>query len=511
MQSTYNLKVKWGKQMFDVEVQTSEPVTAFKAQLYSLTGVPVEKQKIMGLKGGNVKDNAKWEELGLKEGKKVMLIGSAEEMPPPPTEKVVFVEDLSVEDQARLAVVNPPGLQNLGNTCYLNATLQCFRGVPELAAALAKYAPQEQSPPAMLTAAIRGLWEEVSASTDKVVPLSFVMMFRQLLPQFAERAQNGGFKQQDAEECWTTLLSMLSTQLPRNAMDKLFMGELTETMQCLEAADEPPSVRTSTFGKLTCNITADTNYLVEGLKAGMSEEIEKSSSSLGRSALYLKSAAISKLPAYLTVSMVRFFWKANDQVKAKILRSVKFPMELDVFDMCSPDLQAKLRVNREVILAAQEAATEAALDARAGSAAKDKDDAEAAPADDEPAPMDVAAPSSLTPSTSADAAASFPYAPLDIDNMPDLPNKTGMYELCGVVTHQGRSADAGHYVGWVRDAGDRWMKFDDDVVTEVSPDEILKLSGGGDWHVGYILLYRCRRHPELESASVDAPAASSSS
>jgi ubiquitin carboxyl-terminal hydrolase 14 len=29
----------------------------------------------------------------------------------------------------------------------------------------------------------------------------------------------------------------------------------------------------------------------------------------------------------------------------------------------------------------------------------------------------------------------------------------GTYELYGVVTHKGRSADAGHYMGWVRIKG----------------------------------------------------------
>jgi ubiquitin carboxyl-terminal hydrolase 14 len=33
------------------------------------------------------------------------------------------------------------------------------------------------------------------------------------------------------------------------------------------------------------------------------------------------------------------------------------------------------------------------------------------------------------------------------------------------------------------------MKFDDDVVSPVTSDEILRLSGGGDWHVAYVLLY----------------------
>lgn len=33
------------------------------------------------------------------------------------------------------------------------------------------------------------------------------------------------------------------------------------------------------------------------------------------------------------------------------------------------------------------------------------------------------------------------------------------------------------------------MKFDDDVVTPVSTEDILRLSGGGDWHCAYVLLY----------------------
>jgi hypothetical protein len=48
--------VKWGKQKFEnVELDTSAPVELFKAQLYALTSVPPERQKIMGVKGGTVK------------------------------------------------------------------------------------------------------------------------------------------------------------------------------------------------------------------------------------------------------------------------------------------------------------------------------------------------------------------------------------------------------------------------------------------------------------------------
>lgn len=68
-------------------------------------------------------------------------------------------------------------------------------------------------------------------------------------------------------------------------------------------------------------------------------------------------------------------------------------------------------------------------------------------------------------------------------------NNSGYYKLQAVLTHRGRSSSSGHYVAWIRQKGDTWMKCDDDVVTPVTSDEVLKLSGGGDWHCAYVLLY----------------------
>ena len=66
----------------------------------------------------------------------------------------------------------------------------------------------------------------------------------------------------------------------------------------------------------------------------------------------------------------------------------------------------------------------------------------------------------------------------------------GTYQLVGVVTHKGRSSDSGHYVGWVHFKDDDWVKYDDDVVSQVGIDDILNLKGGGDWHMAYLLIYR---------------------
>jgi len=68
------------------------------------------------------------------------------------------------------------------------------------------------------------------------------------------------------------------------------------------------------------------------------------------------------------------------------------------------------------------------------------------------------------------------------------------------LTHKGRSSSSGHYVAWVKKEKDDWLMFDDDKVAPCKGEDILKLSGGGDWHCAYVLLYG-PRVLELEADS----------
>ena len=65
-----------------------------------------------------------------------------------------------------------------------------------------------------------------------------------------------------------------------------------------------------------------------------------------------------------------------------------------------------------------------------------------------------------------------------------------------MLTHKGRSSSSGHYVAWVRQKGDTWIECNDDDVRPIHVDDVMKLSGGGDWHTAYLLLYGPRRLPK---------------
>lgn len=72
------MSVKWNKNAYDVEVDTTQPASVFKFQMFSLTGVPPERQKIM-VKGGLLKDDSDWGKVNLKPKQKLMMMGLADE------------------------------------------------------------------------------------------------------------------------------------------------------------------------------------------------------------------------------------------------------------------------------------------------------------------------------------------------------------------------------------------------------------------------------------------------
>eukprot|EP00882_Tetradesmus_deserticola_P029394 GHRQ01032928.1.p2 GENE.GHRQ01032928.1~~GHRQ01032928.1.p2 ORF type:complete len:103 (+),score=36.22 GHRQ01032928.1:751-1059(+) len=88
------VNVKWGKEVFsDVDLDTTQPPMVFKSQLFTLSGVPPDRQKVL-IKGGQLKDD-EWGKQQPKDGMTIMMMGSADEIKvEAPTNAPKFVEDL---------------------------------------------------------------------------------------------------------------------------------------------------------------------------------------------------------------------------------------------------------------------------------------------------------------------------------------------------------------------------------------------------------------------------------
>lgn len=80
------------------------------------------------------------------------------------------------------------------------------------------------------------------------------------------------------------------------------------------------------------------------------------------------------------------------------------------------------------------------------------------------------------------------------DDQPVLEHSQGssVYDLAAVIRHSGSTGN-GHYVAYARNfASNRWFKFDDDQVREVTADQVQDQQA-------YVLVYERRKHSIVES------------
>ncbi|GMH36592.1 hypothetical protein BSKO_04465 [Bryopsis sp. KO-2023] len=480
------VNVKWGKEVFkEVEVDMDQPPLVFKTQLYTLSGVPPDRCKVM-VKGKLLGDET-WTGVKLKEGQQMMMMGSPDAVPVVAPEKApVFLEDLPEEEQDAAPLAGyGAGLKNLGNTCYMNSTLQCLYAVPELRRALQTYTERGNpaDPSDQLTTAAAGLFREIDRSRTSVLPVRFLLTLRTKFPQFSETGEGGIYKQQDAEECWSQVVHTLGEKLQGGkdrsvpVIKELFGLDFETDLVCKESSEVIFNQTNST--KLVCVIPffgAVVNHLHEGIEESLKADREQISEALGKNVLFEGTSKITRLPPYLVVQMVRFYYRRDTQQKAKILKKIPFPETLDTYKFCCEELQSKLDGPRKRTEQLREAEI----------AAKNPSKSEPKNGDENGAGVSGSGETQDGDGDTVMGEGSSSISPVVDGTM------TGMYELFGLLTHKGRSADSGHYVGWVKEQDGQWIQFDDDTMIPMKNEDIMKLNGGGDWHMAYLLLYRAK-------------------
>lgn len=490
-----HVNVKWGREVLkDVELDTQESPLDFKLKLFSLTGVVPARQRLIS-SGKLLKDE--WTDVpSITEGSTFMLVGTSVSIPVIPKKPTPcntrslkafdhlkqhpltvggFVDFGDSRDPSNLKKqAGNAGLKNLGNTCYLNAVIQFLSAATNFREELKSLQVKETSNQKNVVKALIDVWQEIESSPLVVRPSALLENLRSSYAEFGVTDPMGLHIQQDANECLQILMrhcgdSMMDIQNPsRNVADEYFGIDFSVKYKNLDNESDPISFGTEHHRFLNCYITPEVKYMFAGIQLRFKDTVRKQAKGSDVNSSFQKTMTITRLPMYLIVTFVRFYYKGGPQhVNAKILKDIKFPEFLDVQDLCDPSLVEKLAPMRALIRKHEDSVI-------MGQSPRTTDTssiAECAPAD-------------LQPN-------SFPE---DLGS-----GNSGLYELASIITHKGRSASSGHYVAWINNAklgrSSMWRQYDDDVVREVTSRQILDLSGGGDWHTAYVLLYRSRTVP----------------
>ncbi|KAG6867724.1 hypothetical protein C0993_011945 [Termitomyces sp. T159_Od127] len=504
--------IKHAGKIYDLSLDPALPPAVFKDAVYHATGVPVDRMKVM-VKGGVLKvdsslslpilipslvaqDDSSWQKIGPKAGQTFMVIGAAGELPKPPAKPTVFLEDMGDAELAE-ALAKPVGLRNLGNTCYMNASVQALRAIPELQVALTAPSLQSATP---LPAALRDLYANMARTSDTVTPMGFLSTLRQVNPQFAEMDRSGKqlggtYAQQDAEECFGQIINTLRNVPGLNAdgsssgtspqastdvkkfVEQYLMGSMRRELTCDEAPEEPASVTTENVLKIECNINITTNFMLTGImnarRSSLDQKVEKRSPFLGRDAIYSQKSRITRLPGYLVVHMVRFAWRQDIQKKAKIMRKVKFPLEFDALDLVTDDLRAKLlpasrklkeiekeRLERRKVRKRTKNAPPPTSSTLAPVATTDVEMGDATAVIAVGGPTSDAVIEKGKTVAGGELEDESVYRAKEKEELEPLISEdvkrdvgasiSGLYDLVAIVTHKGAAADAGHYIGFAK-------------------------------------------------------------
>lgn len=424
----------------------------------------------------------------IKPNATIMVLGTPDsQLTSKPKQISKFIEDLGPEAQTHHFHDSPTGFKNLGNTCYLNATLQALFCIKPLQEKILNFEMNTILSGADLHTTL--IYELKTCfqvlkerKQESFTPIMLLSILRRCYPQFAERdPQTGFYKQQDAEELLTQLFHSFQQVFGQEFSDK-FQIRFRTTIKD-SANEDDIVVKEDKDMKLQCHIGSNTNFLKNGIMESLKEKIEKRSRITNVDSIFEVEKKITKLPEYLTIQYVRFFWKKSSSKKSKILRKVVFPFQLDVADLLTKEYaEEKIKIREDL----REVEKNKLEEEHELTRVKVSSDDCPPMAQREEFETKKALIQSKQEYWLNEFSKKFP------ENLQFGENPSCVYDLIGVITHQGPNSESGHYQAFIRDEMDatKWYKFNDDKVSIIDKEKIESLAGGGESDSALILIYK---------------------
>merc|ERR1739838_795560 len=369
----------------------------------------------------------------------------------------------------------------------MNSVVQALRAVTPVKTALIDFAKENPAQPLgridmdNIASDLSHLVFDLEGGTEAPTPTKLIASMRTKFPELTRRSSDGnGFMQQDVDEFWMYLVQIFNESRianENNPMTDAFRFQNKVTVELDRSVKDQenlkaitPTVTLDEAFKLTClmgTVAHPVSQIHQGLKLALDTTLNKRVEELdGKEYQFKSTTKLMSLPEFLNLQFVRFEWKKISQtrtsdgpsgLRAKVVRRIAFSTSMDMYEYCEESLQKDLGPARNAI-----------------------------------SDMGINSSKDVDMKDATDEAVADEWV-----TVPD-----GSYDLVAVVTHEGRTAESGHYVCWRKKYLDDlhrkkeedllWLKFDDEKVSEHSW-EVIDLQGGrGDYHMAYLTFWKQR-------------------
>eukprot|EP01080_Neovahlkampfia_damariscottae_P010741 gene10741-3361_t len=388
----------------------------------------------------------------------------------------------------------PIGLQNVGNTCYVNSLLQTYFALPPFVDEIFKF-PSDHYPDDFVTE-LQKLFSFMCFSQKKFINP------QQVVKKIMKNGISIG-KQQDVGEFHDLFLQEVekSFRLIQQDPTKLFYGKTKDSFRFNNETGKIMNKQsTSEFSNLILNVSEELNDLYSSLDAYTSIETLEYTTDLKFKTTATKSTWFESTPTVFVIQLQRISFNKENKTTEKINLPFSFykKIHVDRYLECNKDKTLLIR-EKTKILKKQIETLQLELNGllnfnQQGISTPDL------------LSQTISFLSSYDKSEKSDLAIKLMnelqnevQSKINVlkekiselqttaESLYDFSNKFHEYQLHSVLVHEG-NVNSGHYYSFLFQ-NDHWFKCNDTQIIQVSEEEVWKVSEGGSNSSAYCLIY----------------------